>query len=73
MKDKNGKEIHKGDQVIYANFLGKVADVYIDHLCIAVPEYRSLLLHVILDDAKEKVEIVTEQEATMFLLKRLIY
>jgi hypothetical protein len=67
--DKHGKEFCEGDWIIYSKYLATVKWVHEDSLDIIVSEYDNLLLKIY-DEEIKKVKIVTEEEVTMFLLKR---
>lgn len=71
MFDKNGKEIKTGNLIVYTNWLSTVVEVVDDNnLLITVDGLRHIVLQVSIKDDQKKIEVVTEQEAIIFLLKR---
>ena len=68
--DKNGKEIKVGDLIAYTNWLCTVSAITEDGIQIGLREFDNIILSIIIRDDQSKLEVLTEQEATIFLLKR---
>ena len=76
MKDKNGKEIKIGDLIIHDSIwfctVVKIVDDDENYpaLQVSLTDFDNILLQFTVDDVAKNVEVVTEQEAIIFLLKR---
>lgn len=67
--DKNGKEIILGSTVVYDGHIATVHEVDEKKINLILPHYSNLLFCVYVKDYCEKLEVLNEQEVTLFLLK----